>query len=178
MTTNTTSKAIWKSGINALMIEFNTTCKPEMKLINKIINQNVLFNWNLSEFPEDIYDPCGPLFLGIFWWGPNQSKEKGPTFGWYQVCTDFCTQFKKFDHSFSKIITYFPNLGLWNKRCVRTLINTRKKLFPLCTANAQWTAVQSRHNRILKLLILWLNVLAAIKIKEDLTTEKNSLSHN
>ena len=48
MTTNTTSKAIWKSGINALMIEFNTTCKPEMKLINKIINENVLFNWNLS----------------------------------------------------------------------------------------------------------------------------------
>ena len=112
MTTNTTSKAIWKSGINALMIEFNTTCKPEMKLINKIINQNVLFNWNLSEFPEDIYDPCGHLFLGIFWWGPNQSKENGPIFGWYQVCTNFCTQFKKFDRSFSKIITYFPNLGL------------------------------------------------------------------
>lgn len=55
MTTNTTSKAIWKSGINALMIEFNTTCKPEMKLINKIINENVLKiqkdsnYWNLSE---------------------------------------------------------------------------------------------------------------------------------
>ena len=46
---------------------------------------------SFSEFPEDIDDPHGPLFLGRFWWGPNQSKEKGPTVGWYQVCTDFCT---------------------------------------------------------------------------------------
>ena len=109
---------------------------------------------SFSEFPEDIYDPHGPLFLGIFWWGPNQSKERGPTFGWYQFYTYFWTQFKKFHHSFSKIITYFPKLGLSNKRCVRTLINTGIKLFPSCTANVQWTAVQSKHNRILKLLIL------------------------
>ena len=73
---------------------------------------------------------------------------------------------------FSKTILYFSRLKVNKLVVYRDLENTGNQAFFMMHCKFTLTTVQCGHKRIMKLLILWLNVSAMGEIEWNLTTGK------
>ena len=73
---------------------------------------------------------------------------------------------------FSKTILYFSRLKVNKQVVYRDLENTGNQAFFMMHCKFTLTTVQCGHKRIMKLLILWLNVSAMGEIEWNLTTGK------
>ena len=87
-------------------------------------------------------------------------------------------KFKTFSRLFTKTMISLFTLKVINSWSTETYKNAGTKLFSWCTANAQWpwfTAdIRGLTVLVLKLLILWLNVLVTGETEWGLTTGKNN----
>ena len=73
---------------------------------------------------------------------------------------------------FSKTVLYFSRLKVNKQVVYRDLENTGNQAFFMMHCKFSLTTVQCGHKRIMKLLILWLNVSAMGEIEWNLTTGK------
>ena len=109
--------------------------------------------------------PCYKLQLALNYWKtciPMKKEKRKRKEGWTLLCLTqpHSTMIYKCRTTFNSRI--FSRLSKLQYMYIETLTNTGTKLFPWGSVKVPY---QCQHRRVLKLYLLWLNVLATDKIK-------------